>query len=411
MSINVAAARALSFPQFRLFLAMRMPAALAIQMQSVAVGWEVYDMTHRPLSLGLVGLAQFVPVFGFSLIAGHVADRFDRRRILLICITLQFLCAALLSGLAASGARNVWAIYAILGVFGVARAFSGPATQSLLPNLVPRDQLNSAFALNASFYQSMTIAGPAVGGFAYAWGAPVVFTLAAAMFLVSLSAGLTLKSPAHVRISQSFSWETLLAGIAFIRSRREILGAISLDLFAVLFGGATALLPIYARDVLDVGPLGLGLLRSAPAMGAVAMGLRFARRPPGRHAGPKMFAGIAVFGAMTVAFGVSRNFALSLACLIILGAADMVSVFVRQNLVQRSTPDSVRGRVNAVSFLFVGASNELGEMESGLTADWFGAVPAVVLGGLCSLTVLAIWMWRFPQLRQVDRLEDIRPAA
>jgi MFS family permease len=407
MSTDDAKKSALSFLPFRLFLAMRLPGALAVQMQSVAVGWQVYDITHRPLALGLVGLAQFLPILGFSLIAGHVADRFDRRRILLACYGLQFLCSTALAALALLGARQVAPIYAALVIFGVARAFSAPATQAVLPNLVPRAHLGSAFAWNSSGYQSMTIAGPAIGGFIYALGASAAYLASGMLFLIATVAALGLRPPPVDSKAGGIARDSVFAGIAFIRRRREILGAISLDLFAVLFGGATALLPIYARDILDVGPLGLGLLRSGPALGAVAVGLLLAHRSLGKSAGDAMFAGVAIFAIATIVFGLSTNFLLSLAALVVLGAADMVSVFVRHNLIQRATPDAMRGRVNAVSFLFIGASNELGELESGVTADWFGAVPAVLLGGFASLTVLVLWFWRFPELRAVDRLEEI----
>jgi len=398
---------ALSFRDFRFFLAMRLPAALAVQMQSVAVGWQVYDISHSPLSLGLVGLAQFLPIFGLTLIAGHVADRFDRRRILTVCISLQLLCSALLLAIMFSGTRDVRPIYAVLFLFGVARSFSAPATQSILPNLVPRELLSSAFAWNSSSFQTMTIAGPAMGGLVYALGSGAVYALAAALFAVAILATLAIRTPIVQADGRGMDWNSLLAGIRFIRARPAIAGAISLDLFAVLFGGATALLPVYARDILVIGPLGLGLLRSAPAVGAVTVGLILAHRSLGRHAGRTMFAAVAIFGIATIVFGLSRNFIVSLLALAVLGAADMISVFVRQNLVQRSTPDAMRGRVNAVNFLFIGASNELGEMESGATAAWFGSVEAVVVGGMGTLIVMGLWAWLFPQLRRVDRLEDV----
>jgi MFS family permease len=400
---------ALAYRDFRLFIAMRVPAILATQIQSVAVGWQVYDITHRPLDLGFVGLAQFVPVFGLALVSGHVADRFDRRLVLALCLAVQLLCSALLFGLAAGGVREVWPIYAVLVLFGAARSFSAPASQSLLPNLVPLDQLGNAFAWNASIFQAATIGGPALGGMLYVWGAPVAFATAGALAAVAALAIVSVRArPARLE-RRAVTWETLMAGIHFIRARREILGAISLDLFAVLLGGATALLPVYARDILAVGPLGLGFLRSAPAAGATIVGLVLAHRTLGGRAGRTMFMGVAVFGIATIIFGLSRHFAVSLIALAVLGAADMVSVFVRQNLVQRATPDEMRGRVSAVNFVFVGASNELGEMESGLTAAWFGTVESVVLGGVGSLLVVALWLWRFPQLARVDRLEDIKP--
>jgi len=401
---------ALSFRNFRLFMAMRLPAALAVQIQSVAVGWQVYDITHDPLSLGLVGLAQFLPVFGFAIVAGHVADHYSRRRILTACLALQLICALLLLAIMASGFRQVWPIYGVLLLFGTARSFSAPAIQSILPNLVPRELLSSAFAWNSSSFQAMTIAGPALGGLIYALGAAAVYAVAAGMFFLALVAALALSVPQAQSAGRALDRESLLAGIRFIRANPAIAGAISLDLFAVLFGGATALLPVYARDILAIGPLGLGLLRSAPAVGAVTVGLVLAHRSLGRHAGRTMFAAVGLFGAATIVFGLSHSFFLSLAALAVLGASDMVSVFVRQNLVQRSTPDRMRGRVNGVNFLFIGASNELGEMESGATAAWFGSVEAVVLGGFGTLAVMALWLWMFPQLRRLDRLEDVETA-
>jgi MFS family permease len=403
-------ASALSFRDFRFFLAMRLPSALAVQMQSVAVGWQVYDVSHRPLALGLVGLAQFLPVFGFAIIAGHVADRFNRRRILTACIGLQLLCSLLLLAIMVSGTRDVRPIYAVLVLFGTARAFSAPAIQSILPNLVPRALLGKAFAWNSSSFHAMTIAGPAIGGLIYALGAGTVYAVSAGLFSLSLVAALAIRSPPTQSDGRGMDLNSLLAGIRFIRSRPAIAGAISLDLFAVLFGGATALLPIYARDILVIGPLGLGLLRSAPAVGAVVVGLILAHRSLGRYAGRTMFAAVGLFGVATIVFGLSRNFIVSLVALAVLGASDMVSVFVRQNLVQRSTPDAMRGRVNGVNFLFIGASNELGEMESGATAAWLGSIEAVVVGGIGTLAVMALWLWMFPPLRRVGRLEDVELA-
>jgi MFS family permease len=400
----------LSFPDFRFFVGMRLPASLAVQMQSVAVGWQVYDVTHQPLSLGLVGLAQFLPVFGFALVTGHVADSFNRRRIVAICIAVQLLCSLLLLALVHGGGGKVWPIYGVLVLFGTARAFAGPAMQSLLPNLVPRELLTRAFAWNSFSFQAMTIGGPALGGFVYALGPTYVYAASAGLFLLSFVSVLMIRKPMAQRDLKGIDRESVLAGIRFIRARPAIAGAISLDLFAVLFGGATALLPVYARDILAIGPQGLGILRSAPAVGAVAVGLLLTRFSLGRHAGRTMFVAVALFGLATIVFGLSKDFFLSLAALVVLGASDMVSVFVRQNLVQRSTPDAMRGRVNAVNSVFIGASNELGEMESGATAAWLGSVEAVVVGGIGTLAVMLLWFWRFPQLRAVDRLEDIESA-
>jgi MFS family permease len=309
-----------------------------------------------------------------------------------------------------SGARQVWPIYALLVLLGASRAFFSPASQSLLPNLVPAEFLSSAFALSSSAFQAMTIAGPALGGIIYALGPSAVYSTSAVLFLLSLTAIGGIRTPLKARETRGISWESVIAGIRFIWARPSILGSISLDLFAVLFGGATALLPVYARDILGTGPLGLGLLRSAPAVGAVAVGLFLAQHSLGRRTGRTMFAAVAIFGVATVIFGLSTQFYVSMAALAVLGAADMVSVFVRQNLIQRATPDTMRGRVNAVNFLFVGASNELGEMESGLTAAWIGSVEAVVAGGVATLLVVIWGLWRFPALRETDRLEDIKPS-
>jgi MFS family permease len=410
MSIEQTPRNALRVRNFQLFLAMRIASSLATQMQSVAIAWQVYDITHSPLSLGLVGLAQFVPIFGFTLIAGHVADKFDRRYILFGAMSLQCLCSLLLLAFILSGARQVWPIYALLVLLGASRAFFSPASQSLLPNLVPAEFLSSAFALSSSAFQAMTIAGPALGGIIYALGPSAVYSTSAVLFLLSLTAIGGIRTPLKARETRGISWESVIAGIRFIWARPSILGSISLDLFAVLFGGATALLPVYARDILGTGPLGLGLLRSAPAVGAVAVGLFLAQHSLGRRTGRTMFAAVAIFGVATVIFGLSTQFYVSMAALAVLGAADMVSVFVRQNLIQRATPDTMRGRVNAVNFLFVGASNELGEMESGLTAAWIGSVEAVVAGGVATLLVVIWGLWRFPALRETDRLEDIKPS-
>jgi MFS family permease len=410
MSIEQTPRNALRVRNFQLFLAMRIASSLATQMQSVAIAWQVYDITHSPLSLGLVGLAQFVPIFGFTLIAGHVADKFDRRYILFGAMSLQCLCSLLLLAFILSGARQVWPIYALLFLLGTSRAFFSPASQSLLPNLVPAEFLSSAFALSSSAFQAMTIAGPALGGMIYALGPSAVYSTSAVLFVLSLTAIGGIRTPLKARDSRGISWESVIAGIRFIWARPSILGSISLDLFAVLFGGATALLPVYARDILGTGPLGLGLLRSAPAVGAVAVGLFLAQHSLGRRTGRTMFAAVAIFGVATIIFGLSTQFYISMAALAVLGAADMVSVFVRQNLIQRATPDTMRGRVNAVNFLFVGASNELGEMESGLTAAWIGSVEAVVAGGVATLLVVLWGLWRFPALRETDRLEDIKPS-
>lgn len=392
---------------FALYCSARFLSALAIQIQNVALGWLVYELTGDPLALGLIGLAAFLPAICLALVTGHVADRFDRRSILLVCYGL---CTAAAAGLllhAASGDERVWPIYALTLVFGTARAFANPAGQALVPNLVPPEHFQNAVAWNSSVWQTATIAGPALGGILYAFGedGEVAFGAATACFVFTVLLILAMR---HRRARNSprepASWASLVAGIVFIRSRPAIFGAISLDLFAVLLGGATALLPIYASDILQVGPTGLGLLRSMPALGAVLMALWLAYRPLRRHSGRRMFQAVAVFGLATIGFGLSTSLWLSLLCLFMLGAADMISVFVRQTLVQIDTPDAMRGRVAAVNAVFIGASNELGEFESGLLAALVGTVPAVVLGGMGTLAVAGLWARWFPELRDRDRL-------
>ncbi len=389
---------------FAIFLAGRFLSAMAVQVQNVAVGWLVYDITGSPLSLGLVGLATFLPAVGLALVTGHVADRYDRRAILVACYLLTVLTALGLLACAWTRTGEMWQVYALVLVFGATRAFANPAGQALLPNLVPREEFGAAIAWASSGWQTATIIGPAIGGVLYVLGEVAVFAAVAALFLATalLFAAIRPRStaPQPGRVTR----DTLLAGISFIRSRPAVLGAISLDLFAVLLGGATALLPIFARDILAVGPSGLGLLRSAPAAGALATALFLAWRPLERRAGMRMFQAVAIFGVATIGFGLSESFPLSLAFLFALGAADMVSVVIRQTLVQIETPDAMRGRVSAVNSVFIGASNELGEFESGVLAALIGTVPCVVVGGLGTLAVAALWARWFPTLRDRDRL-------
>ena len=388
---------------FSLYLVARFLSALAIQMQNVAIGWLVYDLTRDPFALGLVGLASFLPAVALALVTGHSADRYDRRRILVACYLVTLGTAFGLLVIALSGSREVWLIYGLLLVFGVGRAFANPAGQALVPNLVPPEQLGNAIAWNSTVWQIATIAGPALGGLLYYLGAAVAFGAAAFCFLVCcILFGLMQSRPQAV--PSDVTWATLLAGLRFIRSRPAIFGAISLDLFAVLLGGATALLPVYARDILEVGPGGLGLLRSMPAVGALVVALWLAQRPLRSRSGLRMFQGVALFGVATIGFGLSTNVVVSCLCLFVLGAADMISVFVRSTLVQYDTPDAMRGRVAAVNSVFIGASNELGEFESGAAAAVIGTVPAVVLGGVGTLVICALWMRWFPALRYRDRL-------
>jgi predicted MFS family arabinose efflux permease len=389
---------------FALYCAARFVSATAVQMQNVAIGWLVYDITRDPFALGIVGLVAFLPAIGLALVTGHVADRFDRRNILLVCYALTIIGAAGLFACAWSGTRQVWPIYALTVLFGVTRAFANPAGQALVPNLVPPEHFGNAVAWNSSAWQTATILGPALGGFLYAVGGSGVFAVATGCFAITFALFALIRHRAARVRPEKTTWATLVAGIRFIREKPVIFGAISLDLFAVLLGGATALLPIYARDILLVGPWGLGLLRSTPAVGAAVMALLLAYRPLTRRTGRRMFQAVAIFGIATIGFGLSTSLPLSLACLFVLGAADMVSVFVRQTLVQIDTPDAMRGRVSAVNTVFIGASNELGEFESGTVAALIGTVPAVVVGGLGTLLIAALWARWFPELRDRDRL-------
>ncbi len=403
---------AFSHRQFRLFQVARLLAALATQMQSVAIGWQVYAVTGRPLDLAWVGLAQFFPPLLLSLITGHVADRVERRRILLACHAAMAVLSLALLGLARAGGTQLLAIYAVLVGVGVARAFLGPANQSILPSLVPAAHFPNAVTWSSFFWQAAMVVGPSAGGVLYATaGGPALVYATAAACSLGAFAFLAAMAPIVPKSKAAPpTWESVLAGVRYVLGNQIVLGAISLDLFAVLLGGATALLPIYAHDVLHLGPWALGALRSAPAAGAALTGVALAVFPIERRAGAKMLACVALFGAATVVFGVSTSFPLSLVALVVVGASDMVSVVVRSSLIQLATPDAMRGRVSAVNMVFIGASNELGEFESGLTAQWFGAVPSVVLGGVGTLMVVVLWVWRFPRLGRVDRLQDAAAA-
>lgn len=395
---------------FRFLAVARTVATVALQMQAVAVGFQVYALTHRPISLGYVGLAQFLPVVLLSLATGHAADRFDRRGILIACHVLAATCSVAFWLLARSANPSLFAIYTTLVVLGVARAFSGPASAALLPSLVPTAHFPNAASWQSTLWQIGAIGGPSLGGLLYGLhgsAEPVYFAAA-----IGLVAAAVLTACIHTRSGRLErrppSIATVLAGLKYVWSSKILLGSISLDLFAVFLGGAVALLPIYATDVLHVGPQGLGVLRSAPAVGSAVMAIYLAFRPLRRRVGRTMMLFVAVFGVATVVFGLSKNFLLSLAALTILGAADMVSVVVRMTLEQAAAPPSMRGRVSAVKFVLVGASNELGDLESGLAAALVGTVPAVVLGGLGTVLVVAIWSVLFPELRNVDRFEDVK---
>lgn len=387
-----------------LFLWARFCSAMAIMMLSVAVGWQVYGLTHSAFALGMVGLAQFLPAFLLSLPGGLAADRFDRRSVLLASFGLEMAVAGCLFALSLQPAPHVGWIFVVIAFIGVGRAFMAPANGSMLPLLVPSEQFARAVAWNSTAFQTATIAGPALGGILYAVGPSFVYGVATLLMGLGFLSIAGLRGRWHVA-NHSAGWSGVLEGVRFVFAKKAILGAISLDLFAVLFGGATALLPIYARDILHTGPWGLGILRSSPALGAAVVAVWLAHVPIRSRAGRRMFACVALFGICTIVFALSRSFWLSLLALVVLGAVDMVSVVVRGTLVQVSTPDEMRGRVSAVNMLFIGASNELGEFESGLTAAWFGTVPATVLGGLGTLVVVLLWWRMFPTLRRADRLE------
>jgi MFS family permease len=372
-------------------------------MQSVAVGWQVYAITNDPLDLGLIGLAQFLPFVFLVLPAGQIADRFDRRLILALCYVVELLCAVLLLGFTLFQLTVVWPVFAVLVLFGCARAFAMPTSQAITPNLVPRESFGNAVALNSSTFHVATIAGPSLGGLLYAAGPGTVYGWVAAVLIVSVGLMLSVRLPPTLRSTEPATWHTVLEGLRFVRSRPVVLGAISLDLFAVLFGGATALLPVFASDILATGPQGLGLLRTAPAVGAAITAATLAFFPIVHHVGRWMFGGVAVFGVAIIVFGLSTHFVVSLSALALLGAGDMVSVYIRHMLIQLETPDEIRGRVSAVNAVFIGASNELGEFESGVTAVWFGLVPSVVVGGAATLLVTGLWTRLFPTLRTMDR--------
>jgi MFS family permease len=397
---------AFQFPNFRYFMTARFLITAATEMQAVAVGWQVYGLTHRPLDLGLVGLAQFLPGVFLFLVAGHTADRVPRQRILQACYLAFALCSLSLLGLTAGGPASVWPIYAVLLGNGVVRAFNGPAGQAFLPLLVPEEHFQNAVAWSSSVFMSATIIGPTAGGLLYGFtGNPMpVYGCSALFTLAGLALVSRLRIPKVDRPRKAATVEMVLGGLRYIRQNKLILGAISLDLFAVLLGGAVALLPVYAREILKVGTTGLGILRGAPGIGALVTSVAVAHWPLRRHAGTAMLWCVAGFGLFTIVFGLSRNLALSLAALVMVGACDMVSVIVRHTMVQLHTPDEMRGRVSAVNMLFVGASNEVGQFESGITAQWFGTVPAVVLGGLGTVVIVTLWWKLFPALREIDKV-------
>ena len=388
----------------RFFLA-RFLAVFATQIISVSVGWQMYDETRSTIYLGLIGLFQFLPSLLLILVTGTAADRYNRRAIVSICLVISALCAAALLFLTVTDSFSPLPVFGILLVFGVERAFMAPAVQSLAPNLVPEKDLANSIAWNSSSWQAASIVGPVAGGLLYGLNATVAYSVALAFMIFAALLVFTIPKPVQKRMSEAVNWGTILAGFRFISSEKVVLGAISLDLFAVLLGGAVALMPVFARDVLTLGPWGLGLLRAAPGVGAILVAIWLAAYPIRHHAGTTMFVGVALFGAATVVFGLSESAWLSILALCLMGASDMISVYVRETLIALWTPDAVRGRVNAVNMVFVGASNELGEFRAGTMAAAFGAVPAVVIGGFGTLAVSIVWAMGFPQLRRIDTLD------
>lgn len=395
-----------TYPAFRNYELARFLIVASLEMQSVAVGWQVYEITRRAFALGMTGLVQFLPGVVLFLVSGHTADRIDRRRLLTWCYAAFGLCSALLLGIGLSGTQRVYMIYVVLGLVGVVRSFNGPVSRAILPGLVPPEAFPSAVAWNSTVFQTASILGPALGGVIYAIfrGPSAVYATAMVAAVAAGFATLGIKTGRPAPPREPMSWATVLAGLRYIRREKVILGSISLDLVAVLLGGAVALLPVYAREILHTGPWGLGILRSAPGVGAASMAILLAYRPLRRRAGMWMLWCVAGFGAATVIFGISRSFVVSVVSLILVGATDMVSVVIRGTLVQVKTPDEMRGRVNAVDMVFIGASNELGEFESGVTAQWLGAVPAVIVGGVGAIAATVLWAWWFPDLRNADRL-------
>ncbi|WP_246792685.1 MFS transporter [Burkholderia perseverans] len=390
---------------FQRFWSARVLSSISFQMLSVAIGWHIYALTKSAYALGLVGLAQFLPMFVLTLVVGHVADRYDRRRIVATCQTLLAIASAVFLAGTLGGWLNASMIYALAVCLGAARAFENPTVASLLPAVVPRAQLPRATALSTSATQTALIIGPAAGGLLYGVGPNVVYLIGIVCFGCAAYLMGTLKLTSKPVPRAPVTLESVFSGIAFIRREPAILGALSLDLFAVLFGGAVSLMPIYARDILHAGPWGLGLLRSAPAIGALAGTLWFARHPMRKRPGIAMFGGVVVFGLATLVFGLSTWLPLSIVSLATLGAADVISVVVRSSLVQLRTPDEMLGRVSAVNALFIGTSNQLGEFESGITAGWWGAQPAVLIGGACTIAIALLWTRLFPSLRTMRSLE------
>jgi MFS family permease len=397
---------------FSLFWVAILATGFAAQMMAVAIGWQVYAIRENPLDLGLIGLAEFLPLPLLALPAGHVADRLPRRRVYAAAIVLEGFVAGGLVVVTLAGANSLWPFLLLALAAGSAAALGWPAARSMPPTLVSTDLLASAMALRGIAFQTATIVGPAIGGLVFAARAELVYVVAATLFVVALGCILSVNERTEERLLEAApSREALFAGARFVRRTPVLFGAISLDLFAVLFGGAMALLPLFARDILDTGPVGLGILRSSPAVGALAAGVLLAQRPIRRNAGRTLLVVVAIFGAAMIVFGLSRSFPLSCAALALAGFADMFSMNIRSMTVALATPDALRGRVNAVEMVFVSGSNELGAFESGIAAALIGAVPAVVLGGVATIGIAALWWRFFPDLRRVDRLELLRPAS
>lgn len=417
-AVEATAASAFRSRDFRLYQSARLMVIVGAEAQSVAVAWQVYAITHSALDLGLTGLALFLPGLFCVLPAGHVADRFDRRNIILACYGLQALCTATLLWLSLTKTHishgQVWPIYAVLVGIGIGRAFSGPASSAMLPSLVPKDHFVNAVTWGATIYQTANMTGPTVGGLLFTlqmtgmmtrWnGAAIVYAFTLVMLMGFLILVGMIETRGDGASNQAFNAQTVLAGLKYVWSTKLLLGSISLDLFAVLLGGAVALLPIFATDILHAGPRGLGLLRAMPSVGALAVSLLMVVKPIQRRAGWLMLVCVGLFGAATIVFGLSKNIWISLIALVIVGGSDMVSVVIRGSVLQLATPPEMRGRVSAVNWLFIGASNEFGEFESGLTAHWWGAVKAVVVGGIGTIAVMSAAAGLFPSLRRADAL-------
>ncbi|HEY1606532.1 MAG TPA: MFS transporter [Allosphingosinicella sp.] len=400
---------------FRFYFIARLSATIAQTGMVIVIGWQVYDIArrtmdlhHAALQLGLIGLVQFVPLFALTLVTGWTADRIDRRYIARAAVALELFCASVLALLAWNHATTLPALFGIAALLGVARAFAGPALSALAPNLVPLEILPRAIATSSIAWQVGAIVGPALGGYLYAYAPYAPYLVGSVLFTLSLFCMFLIRPIPRTEMARRHPWQQMVDGLRYVRENRLVLGAISLDLFAVLLGGATAMLPVYARDILHSGPTGLGHLRAAPAVGATLTALFFAYRPLKHDVGVKMLAAVAIFGGATIVFGVSRSMPLSLFCLFLLGAADMFSVYVRQSLIQLYTPNDMRGRVGAVSSLFISASNELGEAESGLLASLIGPVAAVVGGGAGAILVTLLWARWFPELRRARGFEPPR---